>query len=62
MSKDSTDYIGDFVYHNNKFSRYNWGNGYIVPAGSSSGYAYRFYFKDHQGNNRVVTTRGTGKA
>ncbi len=35
MSKDSTDYIGDFVYHNNKFSRYNWRNGYIVPAGSS---------------------------
>ena len=56
MSKDSTDYIGDFVYHNNKFSRYNWGNGYIVPTSSSSGYAYRFYFKDHQGNNRVVTT------
>ncbi len=56
MSKDSTDYIGDFIYHNNRFSRYNWGNGYIVPAGSSSGYAYRFYFKDHQGNNRLVTT------
>ena len=56
MSKDSTDYIGDFVYHNNKFTRYNWGNGYIVPTSSSSGYAYRFYFKDHQGNNRVVTT------
>ncbi len=56
MSKDSTDYIGDFIYHNNKFSKYNWGNGYIVPAGSSSGYAYRFYFKDHQGNNRLVTT------
>ncbi len=34
MSKDSTDYIGDFVYHNNRLSRYNWGNGYIVPAGS----------------------------
>ena len=56
MSKDSTDYIGDFIYHNNKFSRYNWGNGYIVPTGSSSGYAYRFYFKDHQGNNRLVTS------
>ena len=56
MSKDSTDYIGDFIYHNNKFSKYNWGNGYIVPTGSSSGYAYRFYFRDHQGNNRVVTT------
>ena len=56
MSKDSTDYIGDFIYHNNKFSRYNWGNGYIVPTGSSSGYAYRFYIRDHQGNNRVVTT------
>ena len=56
MSKDSTDYIGDFIYHNNKFSRYNWGNGYIVPAGSSSGYAYRFYIRDHQGNNRLVTT------
>ena len=62
MSKDSTDYIGDFIYHNNKFSKYNWGNGYIVPTGSSSGYAYRFYFKDHQGNNRVVTTNtGTVK-
>ena len=56
MSKDSTDYIGDFIYHNNRFSRYNWGNGYIVPAGSSSGYAYRFYIRDHQGNNRLVTT------
>ena len=56
MSKDSTDYIGDFIYHNNKFSKYNWGNGYIVPTGSSSGYAYRFYIRDHQGNNRVVTT------
>ena len=56
MSKDSTDYIGDFIYHNNKFSKYNWENGYIVPTGSSSGYAYRFYFRDHQGNNRVVTT------
>ena len=56
MSKDSTDYIGDFIYHNNKFSKYNWGNGYIVPAGSSSGYAYRFYIRDHQGNNRLVTT------
>ena len=56
MSKDSTDYIGDFIYHNNKFSKYNWENGYIVPTGSSSGYAYRFYFKDHQGNNRLVTT------
>jgi RHS repeat-associated protein len=56
MSKDSTDYIGDFIYHNNKFSKYNWGNGYIVPTGSSSGYAYRFYIRDHQGNNRVVTS------
>ena len=56
MSKDSTDYIGDFIYHNNKFSKYNWGNGYIVPTGSSSGYAYRFYIRDHQGNNRLVTT------
>mgnify|MGYP004463225415 CR=1 FL=1 len=55
MSKDSTDYIGDFVYHNNKFSRYNWGNGYVQPLGGTS-YAYRFYFKDHQGNNRLVTS------
>ena len=55
MSKDSTDYIGDFVYHNNKFSRYNWGDGYVLPLGGTS-YAYRFYIRDHQGNNRVVTT------
>ena len=31
-----------------------WGNGYVQPQGTS--YAYRFYFKDHQGNNRLVTT------
>ena len=54
MSKDSTDYIGDFIYHNNKFSKYNWGNGYVAPLGNS--YTYRFYIRDHQGNNRVVTT------
>lgn len=54
MSKDSTDYIGDFIYHNNRFSRYNWGNGYVAPLGNS--YTYRFYIRDHQGNNRVVTT------
>lgn len=31
-----------------------WGNGYVQPQGTS--YAYSFYFKDHQGNNRVVTS------
>ena len=31
-----------------------WGNGYVQPQGTS--YAYSFYFKDHQGNNRLVTS------
>ena len=53
--RDSIDYVGDFEYNRNHFSKYKWENGYVQPQGTS--YAYSFYFKDHQGNNRVVTPR-----
>jgi len=53
LSRDSTEYIGDFVYENGRLKQYNFGSGYIVPTDST--YSYNFYFKDHLGNIRVVT-------
>jgi RHS repeat-associated protein len=53
LSRDSTEYIGDFVYENGRLKQYNFGSGYVVPTDST--YSYNFYFKDHLGNIRVVT-------
>ncbi|MCQ2256762.1 MAG: DUF6443 domain-containing protein [Bacteroidaceae bacterium] len=54
LSADSTEYAGGFVYTNGKFSMYNFVSGYLEPL--STGYTYRYYMKDHLGNNRVVTS------
>ena len=33
--RDSIDYVGDFEYNRNHFSKYKWGNGYVQPQGTS---------------------------
>ncbi|MCQ2258791.1 MAG: hypothetical protein MJZ41_12500 [Bacteroidaceae bacterium] len=42
------------VYTNGKFSMYNFTSGYIEPL--STAIHYRYYMKDHLGNNRVVSS------
>ncbi|MCQ2256764.1 MAG: hypothetical protein MJZ41_02080 [Bacteroidaceae bacterium] len=55
MSSDSTEYIGNFTYEKGKMKMYNFGSGYIEPSTTGTSYQYRYYMKDHLGNNRVVS-------
>ncbi len=47
-----TDYIGNYVYEDNKLSFILTDKGRIVP--DSSGFAYEYFIKDHLGNTRLV--------
>ena len=51
-SVDSTEYIGDFQYENGSFKQYSFGDGYITGMGGMS--QYKYFIKDHLGNNRIV--------
>ncbi len=47
-----TDYIGNYIYEDNKLSFILTDKGRIVP--DSSGFAYEYFIKDHLGNTRLV--------
>lgn len=51
-SVDSTEYIGSFQYENGSFKQYSFGDGYITGMGGMS--QYKYFIKDHLGNNRIV--------
>ena len=55
-SVDSTEYIGDFQYENGSFKQYSFGDGYITGMGGMS--QYKYFIKDHLGNNRIVANYG----
>lgn len=53
QSVDSTEYVGSYIYDNGSLARCNFEGGYVISPFVSTN--YRFYIKDHLGNNRMVT-------
>lgn len=53
QSVDSTEYVGSYIYDNGSLARCNFDGGYVISPFVSTN--YRFYIKDHLGNNRMVT-------
>jgi RHS repeat-associated protein len=45
-----TDYCGNVIYENGALTKLLTDNGYVTLSDNK----YHFYFKDHEGNNRVV--------
>lgn len=56
LSKDSIEYLGNMMYENNSKLFYNFGNGWAFASASSPTFDYRFFHKDHLGNNCAVTS------
>ena len=54
LSVDSTEYFGNIVFENGRFSRYYYSSGYVQPYGRD--YACRYFLRDHLGNVRVVAS------
>ncbi|MEM1408181.1 MAG: RHS repeat-associated core domain-containing protein [Bacteroidota bacterium] len=52
----STDYIGEFIYENDKVALIQHEEGRIVPNATTGEWAYEYYLKDHLGNTRVTFT------
>ena len=59
LSVDSTDYIGNFIFHNGKADKFLFDGGYCSFT-SDNQPVYHYYTQDHLGNNRaVVNENGT---
>ena len=56
LAKDSTEYLGNFRYHNNQYERYEFPGGYATPKPSYAVFNmdFHFYVKDHLGSNVMV--------
>lgn len=50
----TVDYCGNVIYEGGNLSKILTEQGYITLSGSTP--TYHYYLKDHQGNNRVVTS------
>ncbi|MEM8568741.1 MAG: RHS repeat-associated core domain-containing protein [Bacteroidota bacterium] len=52
----TTDYVGEFIYENDRVALIQHEEGRIVPNAATSAWAYEYYLKDHLGNTRVTFT------
>ena len=60
LSKDSTDYIGNFRLNGNTLTRYEFGGGYATYLPNATFQGFHFYVRNHQGS--VVAVIGDGSA
>lgn len=52
-TRDRTDYVGNLIYDRTSLKRVLFDGGYVEVSGNTKN--YRFFVKDHLGNNRLVT-------